>query len=359
MKKLIWLLTLTSALLVSCAKEETESTEAIQDRLLKAYITVVHLDSITPTSLGYYIIKIDEGTGTTPKTGDWVKWDQTQRSLDETVISVTEKDQAVKYGLFDSNMQTTHYIPNYGYLDEAYIYRCLADAFPNIKTGAKYRIITPPRLLNTTSSQSQQSGYASYILDVTLREVIEKPQEYELNQVIAYRDAYYPEITDSLIYGMYYKTTYVAPDTVWTVDENNDPLPVVKDTTSAADGKTVYVTYVGRFLDGFVFDTNIIDTAKKHNIYDATRTYDTLSFTIGSGSSVIYGFDQIVQQLKTGDAGIGFFTSEWGYGIYGSNSSTGSSSDYYGTTTTTTTVTTVIQSYTPLVFDVRLHKITN
>ncbi|MDR1198378.1 MAG: FKBP-type peptidyl-prolyl cis-trans isomerase [Prevotellaceae bacterium] len=354
MKKLICLSILTSALLVSCAREESESIEAIQDRLLQSYITIVHLDSIHPTSLGYYIIRLDEGTGATPKTGDWVKWDQTQRTLDETVISVTEKDQAIQYGLFNANMQTTHYIPNYGYLDESYIYRCLADAFPNMKAGSKYRIITPPRLLNTTTSQSQQSGYTSYILDVALREVIENPQNYELDQVMDYKYTYYPEITDSIMYGMYYKTTYTAPDTVWTTDENNEPVPVVKDTVSAVAGRTAYVTYVGRFLDGFVFDTNIIDTAKKHNIYDSSRSYDTLSFTVGNTGTdgVIYGFDKTVQQLKTGDAGLGFFISDYGYSYYGSSSSTGSS------TGQTSTATTEIQPFTPLIFEVWLHKIT-
>ncbi|MDR0421100.1 MAG: FKBP-type peptidyl-prolyl cis-trans isomerase [Prevotellaceae bacterium] len=357
MKKTICLLIL-SALLVSCAKEESESVEAIQDRLLQSYITVVHKDSIQPTALGYYIIKLEEGTGAMPRTGDWVKWDQTQRSLDETVISVTEKSQAIQYGLFDANMQTTHYIPNYGYLDETYIYRCLADAFPNMKIGSKYRIITPSRLLNTALSQSQQSGYASYILDVALREIIEDPQDYELDQVITYRNMYYPEIYDSLKYGMYYKTTFTAPDTIWETDENDELVPIVKDTISATNGRTARVTYVGRFLDGFVFDTNIIDTAKQHNIYDASRNYDTLSVTIGNtdmSGGVIYGFDQIVQQLKTGDSGLGFFISDWGYGYYG-NISSGASSGYYGTGTTTTT--TVIQPFTPLLFEVWVHKIT-
>jgi FKBP-type peptidyl-prolyl cis-trans isomerase 2 len=361
MKKQIWLLTLTSIILMSsCAKEKSEPLEDIQDRLLQSYITVVHLDTLQPTALGYYVIKISEGTGATPKKGDWVKWEQTQRSLDETVISTTEETVARQYGLYNANMQTVHYVPNYGYLDEAYMFRVLADAFPNMKEGAKYRLITPPRLLNSTGSSSQASGYTSYILDVTLREVIESPQDYEFDEVLVYRAINYPEInvSDSLKYGMYYKTTHVAPDTVWTVDTLGFPLPIVKDTTSATEGKTVYVTYVGRFLDGFVFDTNIIDTAKAHNIYDPTKSYDTLSFTI-KGGNMVEGFDKIVQQLKSGDTGIGFFTSEWGYGVMGKDPSTSGSSSYYGEETTSTTATTIIQSFTPLFFDVRLHKITN
>ena len=356
MKKQIWLITLASIILMSsCAKEESESIETIQDRLLKSYISVVHLDTLQPTALGYYVIKISEGTGATPQIGDWVKWDQTQLSLDETVITTTEEVVARQHGMYNPYMQTVHYIPNYGYLDEAYIFRVFADAFPNMKEGAKYRLIVPARLLSSTSS-SQSTGYASYILDVTLREVIESPQEYEFNEVLAYRSLYYPEIAidDSIKYGMYYKTTYVAPDTVWTVDNEGNPLEIIKDTATAYEGVTVYVTYVGRFLDGFVFDTNIIDSAKAHNIYNPSRSYDTLSFVI-KGGTVVEGFDRIVQQLKSGDKGIGFFTSEWGYGIMGSDPNS-SSGGYYEEATSTAS--TIIMPFTPLCFDVTLHRIT-
>ena len=357
MKKLILLLVLPSILLISCAKEETESAETIQDKLLRSYITVVHLDTLQPTTMGYYVMKINEGTGATPKIGDWIKWDQTQRYLDETVISVTEKSDAIEYNLFDKYMQTTHYVPNYGYLDENYIAQCLADVFPKMKTGAQYRLFVPGRFMSTKGS-STQTGSVSYILDIVLREVIEKPQEYELNQVLDYLYLNHPDINinDSIKNGLYAKVTYTAPDITWELDSLGVLQPIEKDTASAVDGRTVYVTYVGRFLDGFVFDTNIIDSAKTHNIYDPSRAYDTLSFAIGN-DNVVPGFEEIVKKLKTGDAGIGFFTSEWGYGIYGSSGTT-NNYDEYGNVIEST-LSSSIQSYTPLFFDVRLHRITH
>lgn len=351
MKKLILLSVLSSILLMSCAKEETESVHAVQDRLLQAYIKVVHQDTLQPTALGYYVIKINEGTGASPQIGDWAKWDQSQRSLDETVLSVTEKNDAIEYGLYNASMQTTHYVPNYGYVDENYMSQCLADILPQMKEGAKYRLFVPVRLLSPKGS-STTGTYESYIIDVTLREVIPSPQQYELDKVMEYRDINYSEILDSIKYGMYFKTTHIAPDTAWQADSVGVLQPILKDTTSVVDGKTVYVTYVGRFLDGFVFDTNIIDSAKAHNIYNPSRSYDTLSFKIGDGNFVA-GFEKIVQQLKTGDKGVGFFTSESGYGASGNNSTTSSG----GTTQQTTG--TIIQPYTPLYFDVRLHKISN
>ena len=361
MKKLILLSVLSSILLMSCAKEENESIDAVQDRLLKSYITVVHLDTLQPTALGYYVIKISEGTGASPKIGDWVRWDQVQRSLDETVITVTEKADAIQYGQYNANMQTVHYVPNYGYVDENYIARCLADIFPQMKTGAKYRLFVPARLMSPKGS-SIQSGYQSYIFDIILREVITDPLQCELDQITDYRDLFYSEIADSLQYGLYYKTIYIAPDTVWQADSLGVFQPIEKDTTSVVDGKKAHVTYVGRFLDGFVFDTNIIDSAKAHNIYDPSRSYDTLMVNVGnvgdSGVGVVAGFEKIVRQLKSGDKGIGFFISELGYGVYGSGSATGGY-DIYGNPQQQTTTSTIIQPHTPLFFEVHLHKITN
>ena len=41
------------------------------------------------------------------------------------------------------------------------------------------------------------------------------------------------------------------------------PISFGKDTATIKKDSTVSIYYVGRFLDGFVFDTNIEDTAKK------------------------------------------------------------------------------------------------
>ncbi|MDD4491555.1 MAG: FKBP-type peptidyl-prolyl cis-trans isomerase, partial [Bacteroidales bacterium] len=77
--------------------------------------------------------------------------------------------------------------------------------------------------------------------------------------------------------------------------------------------------YVGKLLDGFVFDTNIEDTARKYNIYDATKKYAPLDLTAhietetGDGK-VIRGMARSILKMKYGEKAITFFSSDYGYG---------------------------------------------
>lgn len=65
-------------------------------------------------------------------------------------------------------------------------------------------------------------------------------------------------------------------------------------------GDNVSVWYVGSLEDGSVFDTNVVDEAKKAGTYQAARPYTTLDFTVGSGQ-LIKGFDSGVIGMKQGE----------------------------------------------------------
>lgn len=62
-------------------------------------------------------------------------------------------------------------------------------------------------------------------------------------------------------------------------------------------GDIVSVNYVGKTLEGEVFDTNIVEEAKTHNLYDARRKYEPMRFTIGEGS-MIPGFEEGIVLLN-------------------------------------------------------------
>lgn len=62
-------------------------------------------------------------------------------------------------------------------------------------------------------------------------------------------------------------------------------------------GDIVSVNYIGRTLEGQVFDTNMVEEAKKHNLYDARRGYEPMKFTIGQGS-MIPGFEEGIKLLN-------------------------------------------------------------
>lgn len=161
---------------------------------------------------------------------------------------------------------------------------------------------------------------------------------------------------------------------------------------------TAKIWYIGRFLDGFIFDTNIDEV--KELIYDKGYTAGSaLSYTPSSGG-LIQSFYYTVPKLQYGQWAAFITTSTNAYGSSGKSGSTSTSSssgsssssldyinylnyvnnyyggyyggyydnyygydyyggyygDYYGsnydstTTTTTTTVTTEIPSFEPLIF---------
>ncbi len=175
------------------------------------------------------------------------------------------------------------------------------------------------------------------------------------------------------------------------------------DADSVGLNKTAKIWYIGRFLDGFIFDTNINEV--KELIYGSGYTAGEAIEYMPSSGGLISAFYYTVPNLKFGQWATFITTSTNGYGSAGQNgiSSTSSSGgvsadyydylnylsyynsyynnyysgyyggyyggyggyyggyydDYYGgyydsaiTTTTTTTVTTEIPSYCPLIFQI-------
>ena len=95
--------------------------------------------------------------------------------------------------------------------------------------------------------------------------------------------------------GVYYKTT----------QEGNGTKP--------AQDKKVKVHYVGKFLDGRVFDTSVESVAKESGKYDAMRKYEPLEFTIGK-RQMIAGFEEAVKMMSEGEKGVVVIPSKLAYG---------------------------------------------
>jgi peptidyl-prolyl cis-trans isomerase A (cyclophilin A) len=89
----------------------------------------------------------------------------------------------------------------------------------------------------------------------------------------------------------------------------------------AVTGDTAYVKYTGKFLDGYVFDTNV-------------GKNDTLKFPINQGY-VLQGFDEGITYMRVGGKAMFLVPSYLGYGESG----------YF------------MPSYTPILFDVELVRI--
>lgn len=79
------------------------------------------------------------------------------------------------------------------------------------------------------------------------------------------------------------------------------------------DGDMVCVNYTGCLADGTVFDTSDETTAKQQGIYNPSRDYEPLCFTLGAGE-MIPGFERGVLGLEEGESKKITVPPEEGYG---------------------------------------------
>nr|WP_294792290.1 FKBP-type peptidyl-prolyl cis-trans isomerase [uncultured Mucilaginibacter sp.] len=84
-------------------------------------------------------------------------------------------------------------------------------------------------------------------------------------------------------------------------------------------GDTVYVNYLGRTLNGKVFDTSIEAEAIKAGTKQEGRAYEPISFALGRGE-VIPGWDEGLQLLNEGSKATFIIPSKLAYGERGAGS---------------------------------------
>jgi FKBP-type peptidyl-prolyl cis-trans isomerase len=81
-------------------------------------------------------------------------------------------------------------------------------------------------------------------------------------------------------------------------------------------GDTVFVNYIGRTLDGKIFDTSIEAEAKQAGIHTPGRPYEPLSLTLGEGR-VIPGWEEGLLLLNEGAKATFIIPSSLAYGERG------------------------------------------
>jgi len=80
-------------------------------------------------------------------------------------------------------------------------------------------------------------------------------------------------------------------------------------------GDTVSINYIASRLNGIVFDTNIEDVAKEHNIWKSNASYIPFSFVLGT-KQVIDGIDEGVGYMKEGGKTLLVIPSKLAYNDY-------------------------------------------
>lgn len=311
----------------SCAREKEESTREIQEKILDAYIQT-HCPNATRLSSGLTIIDFAEGAGIKPGDYDGIYIHYSTYNLAGTCQSTTDSVQARMLGTYDPAI---YYGPSIFVLDGT-VTKGMTEILKKMNKGATATAIIPPWLTVSTNSgtggysEKGQQSQTSMIYSIKAGIVIDDADKFQIDSIESYIKMNFTPKIDSTAKGYYFRNfvhTEGIPD---------------KDTVVA--GKSVNVWYVGRLLDGYVFDTNIADTAKKYKIYDSSSDYEPLSVSITerwedmasystntgqSNSSAdesvktyVPGFARALKSMTYKDKAVSIFMSGLGYGSQGS-----------------------------------------
>jgi FKBP-type peptidyl-prolyl cis-trans isomerase len=305
-RKITLLFIIAACLLaVSCAKEKDESSDSIQKRILEAYLKNNYPD-IKPAASGLVILSKTEGTGDTPIAKEMgVYLSYSIKSLGGTYQTTNVESVAKQLG---SYAKTSYYGPKIFEIGYGTTIKGVEEAIIGMKKGGKVVVIIPPWLssysanANYGSSSNGRENTTNLIYEIEIKAVIKDIIKFQVDSLQSYSNRFYGGM-DSTSYGFYFKKLK---------DLNTD--------TIAAE-KSADVWYVGRLLDGYVFDTNIADTAKKYGIYNSSNEYTATSVTYAENASkmkdnnsIVAGFARALKKMSYGEVATTFFYSNLGYG---------------------------------------------
>jgi len=162
----------------------------------------------------------------------------------------------------------------------------------------------------TAKEKYDSAGFMAWQQEMR-QEMMEKMQEEAEAQKGVDEDIIKQYITennikaDSTESGLFYVIT----------EEGDGPKPEA--------GQTVQVNYVGKLLNGKVFDTSIKEVAQENDLYDERREpYNPLEFPIGKGR-VIRGWDEGISLLNVGSKATLIIPSYLAYGPRGAGGDIG------------------------------------
>ncbi len=311
-KKLLPILLLPMVFLAcSCAVEPEDNSDYFYDRVMKAWLNVNYPGIKPYGDTGAYILSIDRGTGL-PVTDSCYLWAHyTKRDLDQVVTSTNIQSLSEQLGEYTAS---TYYGSDIWRLGQGYLPDALETILKTMHTGGSVKVALPMSAsshdytLYTAFSNSTESD--NLIIDVTIDTVMDDIYDYQGRIMREWFREHYARI-DTVADGMYLQKLAEFPE----------------DTIT--EGTSVKVWYIGRLLNGQVFDTNIEDTAKFYRIYDSSGSYSSMSFSfyktddekLASENSFVTGFSKALTMMNYGEKAVTLFNSELGYGDKGSSPS--------------------------------------
>ena len=287
--------------LFSCAQEKDETERSVQERILNAYVDL-NCPNAQRWDSGIVMIDSQEGTGDTLNMYEYGFFRYSIKTLAGVYTETNMEHQARVLGWYSNS---NYYGPKLFELGYGSNYAGLEEVMNKMREGGKASFILPPWLTYVLYENSWNTS-TSAIYDIELVEVTDNILTWQKDTMRAYANTHYPGL-DTLKANFYFKELYDAgADTI--------------------KNETASVRYIGRLLDGWVFDTNIADTAKKYGIYDKSKDYAALEVVYNEElsqmveeNSLVEGFCMALKEMSYGDKAFTMFYSEYGYSSSGSD----------------------------------------
>ena len=330
-----------------CARTVEETPNAAEKRYFDAWLSIAYPDSKSE-GLGIYDIQSTEGTGAEITSEGYVLADYVITDLEGNISSFTGEEVARQLGTYS---ETSYYGPKFWLTTDGTMPAGVLSALRGQKVGCSRKVIIPSWLMSysTYSTESeylaQSNRNSSTIYEFTVKDFTKDIDQWQADSIVRFFSN-----PDVMVAGKPAKDVFVKDGATMTMADTVQAgffykqLRAPVDTEEFKKDTTVYINYVGKLLNGLVFDTNIKRVAQDNNLYSSSKTYEPVKITWGekyseitmgsSSSTVINGFALTLWQMKAMEKGVGVFWSQLGYGYSGSGAG--------------------IPAYAPLIFEIEL-----
>lgn len=319
---------LCACALASCAKVNTESSNAAAQRAFEAWIRVHYPDAVK-SDKGLYILEDKAGSGAEVKDTNYVYYNYEIRELYDSTI--TEHNDSLTAIMLNTYSPTAVYVPrielNITQSMKPAMYETVngSGKLPKMKVGGKRSVIVPGWISASDAVYASEEEYMSkvssgthYIYTVEIVDQTKDIIQRECEEIEDYIRVHNMTGADTTFHkGLYFWRNAAREKERGVTVNMYKGIP--KDST-------VYINYIGRLLSGRVFDTNIKDTALKYGVGTRDKSYtpqavtfatDSTQLKMGS-SSVISGFSMTIFNMHPFESATGIFTHNFGYGANGS-----------------------------------------
>ena len=297
----------------SCAVEPDEDANLTYDRVMTAWINVNYPGLRPYGESGAYVLDLQKGEGPAVTDSAYVWVHYTKKGLDQSIISSNIQSVDEQTGQY---FVTNYYGSDIWRVDQGYLPEGLEEVLKTLRAGGRASIALPHSASGHDyafySAFSGTSEADHYLFDLTVDTVVADIYDYQRRVMQQWADTHYAMV-DTVSKDFYFKKLTEK------AEEDTDTIP---------EGRTISVRYVGRLLNGQVFDTNIEDTAKFYRLWTPGSTYSALSLEYYpdeekfiESNSVVNGFSKAVCRMNYEETAVTLFGSELGYGDNGSGKS--------------------------------------